>query len=419
MFNLRIPSVCDSLPTLCRFGSHYDVLRERGRENWLLYFAKQKLLDGKSKLLPAADEPGSLACLCVRFALEFDINPNERSRAIIHKQIERHMRLCIAATTGFDVYVTIAGSEPLLAEAAFELIRGSEVSSVRHLANHSDLNCVDRGRRGELVAALIIMQARDISLQPTRRWISVGDFLQALLPSDAFNTLRTSRPTFLHKNENQATFDDTFAGYAMWFNHVIKIEDSKLIAAENLWRFITRGAMIMCTHNQLGVDIVLPVCVRGGCLGPKNVTAILIQVKNSKRYGHKIDKTLFNAMDPFSIGLFPSPHPDNLPPKPIIRMVFALALDEECGVLFPSTPMLQQRDNFTAFDIWCAGLSSDTFRHIGDDLASYRRLLELSLQFHDTFKLKETKDAYLKSETRAKRGLLRRTMAALTNVSTT
>jgi len=174
----------------------------------------------------------------------------------------------------------------------------------------------------------------------------------------------------------------------------------------------------MCTHNQLGVDIVLPVCVRDSPLGPKTVTAILIQVKNSRRYGRKIDKTLFDAMDPFSIGLFPSPNPDNLPPKPIIRMVFAFALDEECGVLFPSTPTLQQRDKFTAFDVWCAGLSSDTFRHIGDDFASYRRLLELSLQFHDTFKLKEIKDAYLNSETRAKRGLLRRTMA-LTNISTT
>src|ERR1700730_16560429 len=97
MLNPRIPSVCNLLPTLCRFGSRYDVLRERGRQNELLLFAKQKLLDGKSKLLPA-DEPGSLACPCVRFALEFNINPNERSRTIIHKQIERHTRLCIAAT---------------------------------------------------------------------------------------------------------------------------------------------------------------------------------------------------------------------------------------------------------------------------------------------------------------------------------
>jgi hypothetical protein len=79
-------------------------------ENELLLFAKQNLLDGKSKLLPA-DEPGSLACLCVCFALDFDINPNECSHAIIHKQIG-HMQLCI---DGFEVFVTISGSEPLLA----------------------------------------------------------------------------------------------------------------------------------------------------------------------------------------------------------------------------------------------------------------------------------------------------------------
>jgi hypothetical protein len=176
------------------------LLREKGRENQVMIFAKQKLLNNKPNLLE--DKAGSLACLCVRFALEFGTNPNERTRATLHKQIERHMRLCIAATTGFEEFVTIAGSEPLLAEAAFELTRASKVNPVRHLANHSDLYCVDRGRRGELVAALIIMQARDMSLQPPRRWMPVCDFLKALLPPSAFHSLNDSLPTFWRENED-------------------------------------------------------------------------------------------------------------------------------------------------------------------------------------------------------------------------
>jgi hypothetical protein len=63
------------------------------------------------------------------------------------------MRLCLAATTGFKRLNTLTGSEPLLAEVAEELLFDSTAKPVRPLANHSDLHCVVRGPRGELVAA--------------------------------------------------------------------------------------------------------------------------------------------------------------------------------------------------------------------------------------------------------------------------
>jgi hypothetical protein len=380
-----------------------------GQENQIIRFAKQKLLNSNSESLE--DKAGSLACLCMRFALEFGTKPNARSRDIIRKQIERHMRLCIAATTGFEEFVTIAGSEPLLAEAAFELTHDSNVNPVHHLASHSDLYCVDRGRRGELVAALIIMQARDMALQAPSRLMTVCEFLKSLLPSSAFDTLLNSLPTFSRENENEP-FGTTFQNYAMWFNHVIKIEDSKMIAAEHLWFFITRGAMVMCTDNQRGVDIILPICVREEHLGPDTVTAVLIQVKNSVSFGYNIDDSLFDAMCPFKIGLFR--RSDNRPPRPIIRMVFALAKDEPSGVRFPATRERNHFDDFTAFDVWCAGLSSDTFNHVKGDEGSYKLLLQRSLQSHDTFDLGEMGDKYIEDETKERRGFLRRRLAALT-----
>jgi hypothetical protein len=150
-----------------------------GNEDELFEFAKQKLLDGKAKL--EGGSSGSLACLSVRFALEF--NADAVSRNVACKQVERHMRLCLAATTGFERLITVTGSEPLLAEAAWQLMGDSPTNPVRDLANHSDLHCVDRGRRGELVAALIIMQARDkavvVPLPVQReRWVSVSNFMR-------------------------------------------------------------------------------------------------------------------------------------------------------------------------------------------------------------------------------------------------
>jgi len=394
----------EQLPTqaLSRFGAYYD-----GRENddEFLEFVKSKLLDCRTSLIKG-DDPGSLACLSVRFALKF--KADVASRDVTRTQVERHMRLCLAATTGFERLITIAASEPILAEAAFQLMQGSSVNPVRLLANHSDLNCIDRGGRGELVAELIIMQARDAALSGNRRWTSVSEFIQALLPQPEYEALQSSLPTFWRKEEEKS-FADTFEHYSMWFNHVIRVDDSKVINPHFLWMFITRGAMISCTHNQEGVDIILPLCHKDRNLSPDTVTAILIQVKNAEKYKCEIVKTIFDGMDPLLVGLFDN----NSQRMPVIRIVFALA-SETPGVLFRPRRHRDSThfDNFTTFDIWCAGLSA--FKNIGNDLDAYQILLDRSLQPHDAFGLVEMKDEHLDKDTKKERGAIRRRMAPLT-----
>jgi hypothetical protein len=80
---------------------------------------------------------GSLACLSIRFGLEFDMD--ETARDVTLAQVERHMRLCIPATAGLEKSITIPGSEPLLAalhkfirrlEAAYELMKGTGTNAV-------------------------------------------------------------------------------------------------------------------------------------------------------------------------------------------------------------------------------------------------------------------------------------------------
>jgi hypothetical protein len=377
------------------------------KEDEILGLAKQKLLGGQTNL----DDLGVLACLATRFALEF--NEDRESQKLSCTQIERHMRLCLAATAGFEKLVTYSASEPLLAEAALHILRSSNKNPVRHLANHSNLYCIDRGRRGELVAALIIMQARDASLPQTsypRRWVSVAEFMRALLPQSAYDILRTSKPTFWRKGQN-IRFDKTFKDYCLWFNHVIKVEDSNVIRAEFLWKYVTRGAMIICKDNQYGVDIVLPVCQKRGNLSCHTVTAIYIQVKTAEAYKLKVNNTLFDAMDPRVLGLH------SIDPPPIIRIVFALG-SSQAGVRFPTLRKRSPRrasngDKFTAFDVWCAGLSTETFRQIGNDLDSYQDLLDRSLRPHDVFELKETNYQHLSDGTKIERGSLRRSMAPL------
>lgn len=257
--------------------------------------------------------------------------------------------------------------------------------------------------------SLIIMQARDASIPtvlPRMRWVTVTRFMEALLPESAYNVLFNSLPTFRREGED-LPFGQTFENYRLWFNHIIKVDNSKVIKAEFLWKYITRGAMIVCKNNQYGVDIILPVCLMQGHLSRTSISAIYIQVKNTEGFTLKVNNTLFHAMNPFQLGLFSND------PRPIIRLVFALG-SPDVGVQFPSREHVPHHpDRFTSFDVWCAGLSTDTFRQIGNDINSYRVLLDRSLQPHDIFNLKEANYEYLGDDTKAARGNLRRSMAPL------
>jgi hypothetical protein len=393
-----------------RFGSHYDatMANKEDREYYsgkLMHLAKTKLLGGPIKL-DDVKGLGSLACLSVRFALDFDL-ADKSGRDVALTLVERHMRLCVAASTQFEKVITIAGSEPYLAEAARELM--SDVGAVRLLAENSSLDHIDLGRRGELVAALLVMRARDASaVAAGSRVVSVTDFMTALLPVPAYEMLKSAKPQYWQSGEDKP-FSEAFEGYTTWFNHVIKVQDTDMIKTEHLWKFITRGAMVMCMDSQLGIDFVIPVCARDDKLSRRSVTAILIQVKSDESFKCQVDKHLLGCMDPTRIGFFSE---DNRP-LPVIRMVFALGSDK-AGVVFPTVEEGERDvDAFTAYDIWCAGLSPDTFRDIGTDLEWYKTLFQRSLQSHDVFEVKDAKEKYRNEETELARGRQRRKMAPL------
>jgi hypothetical protein len=62
-------------------------------------------------------------------------------------------------------------------------------------------------------------------------------------------------------------------------------------------------------------------------------------------------------MDPCRLGIL-SDHP-----QPIIRMVFARASSKD-GISLPAQRLRETciSDPFTSYDIWCAGLSTETFQ---------------------------------------------------------
>jgi hypothetical protein len=404
-------SFSGSLTAASSFGSHYDALQTDKSEG-LMRLAQMKLLhcDGpisKSKLNSA----GILACLSVRFALEFDLScPSTRS--VQATQVERHLRICLAASPGLDCLLTVAGSEPFLAKAAEEILDLSGKSAAELLAHHKELNCIDRGQRGELVALLLIMQARDMATKQDNEtsgghgWVYVGDFMKALFPQGKHQALFTVLPARYRANED-VSIANTFKDSKIWFNHIIKIEDGDMLHVSELWKFVSRGAMILCPPGQYGIDIVIPVCFKGTTLERNNMTAILIQVKNATRHRGRISGNLFNYMDPFDVGLFSSD--DDSGPLPVIRLVFALASDVNRIAMAPHPTRRHHVDKFTAFDIWLAGTSSETFGCIGADQNSYLHLLERSFEVNQAYEMADIEAGHAVS----KRGDARRRVRAL------
>ena len=112
----------------------------------IVEFAEKKLLYRKTAGTPLYDAE-KLACLTVRLGLDFRATSwTERERE--REQVERHMRLCLAATPGFHNMVTISPSEPLLAEAAHRAMANQTVDMAQALLEHIDSSYLKAGDRG-------------------------------------------------------------------------------------------------------------------------------------------------------------------------------------------------------------------------------------------------------------------------------
>jgi hypothetical protein len=197
-------------------------------------------------------------------------------------------------------------------------------------------------RRGEVVAALLILLARDKAIQDRKapqsdstqlpamslddfkhdgdsRIVTVLEFVDALVPTGSRPFVRGCKPSHYSKGHSSSTvLEKAFGDSFIYFNHFIKVYDFKMINRKYLWRLICHGAAIVCASNQMGIDILVPV-LTGTILQPEFVSAILFQVKNNARYTNNVSPTsaiLFTMMDPFKVGLFSKRDMENPLPPP-------------------------------------------------------------------------------------------------------
>ena len=355
--------------------------------------------------------------MAVRLALEFSaVSTASRNREL--EQVEKYMRVCMRIDKDFEKVVTTSPSEPILAEASRLVMLDNPAFNVpRALLKQLEKPGLDKGDRGELVAELLLILASDaaydskknswtsdassktssklkLEKEPTvPRAVTLESFLKNLLKEEWQKSVFASKPTHWRtKVDQQRTFKTTFRDSKVYFNHFVKIDDARVINREFLWRLVARGAAVLCANGQGGVDIVIPFVYRGGMLSRQNISAIFIQVKNNANFGPKPNVLLFDLMNPFLLRFYDVDEKDQLP---VIRMVFALASRKASLTVMapmPERPMRQAKTKdrksprYTAYDIWCARASSDTFGVIstGDD-NTFESLLKLCKVFPDAY----------------------------------
>ena len=210
---------------LGRLGSLYDISQEGDTtQRKIVDFAIQKLLGGFDSLdvnaVGASTTPldRTLACLSIRLPLEFDFSHPE-AHDLVRKQIEHHMQLCtlqIKGThgSGFSLPRVPSRYSPRQPPRPWPRARKARYNNYR-------VTCINHGERGELVAALLIMQARDALVgESGTRWVYVHDFMENLLGDSA--STDSALPSFSLSGEGQRSLADTFGNARMWFNHVLK-----------------------------------------------------------------------------------------------------------------------------------------------------------------------------------------------------
>ena len=339
-----------------------------------------------------------MACMSVRIPLEFNTR-TLRSQEMEQTLVEKHMRVCLSVDPGFETAVTVAPSEPILAEASYLLMRSPEFDLPRSLLAELERPGLDKGNRGELIVMILCLQARDAAATRLQsRIIPVNDFIRELFAPEAHNEVLHSKPIRVRTSQEADTnLGDTFRNSRIYFNHFVKFRHRKVINRTYLWGLIARGAAGICADFQYGVDVVIPFLYWDNVLRRENVSALFVQSKNDETFQCKPHHDLFDMMNPYHCGFFDVNESSLVP---IIRMVFALASSTSCVTAIKHAERIQppregafkakfQADKYTAFDIWCGKASQETFRPIKDD-GVFQKLLLRSRVFPDVYEHKKS-----------------------------
>jgi hypothetical protein len=281
----------------------------------VLALAKRKLILTNSA--SNAQPIGKLAAIDVILNINYEAN-RIASRNIQEAMVARHARLIYAIPLHREYTRTGYSSEPLLAEAAHQLVYEWEKKEpsclIDTLNMNNDNGVLNKGHAGEMVARLILSSAyRRAVVEESASGgkspnfsagCSLITFIKQLFSDPHAEMILECTPDNVQDGEK---FKDAFRDTTLRFTHFITMssrsnEGDHCPWTSILWAAFVRGAAIIGGSTQDTTDFMIPVLDgKNDKIGDSTITAILILIKNKIQAG-PINKYLIDAK---ALRLFP------------------------------------------------------------------------------------------------------------------
>jgi hypothetical protein len=327
-----------------------------------------------------------LACLSQRFPIEFN-STNYTTQATERKQVEGHLRVCLKIDGAFQTMTTASSSEPILSEAAYVVMQRQSFHAPNALKSVMEGFSISKGDCGEFLVLLLLVLARDATVgvpdnfgRPItgRRWFGLLDFLYGQLFRQQARASKTVDKTSVKALKK---LEEDFPKAWLHFNHYVKVHEHEAIDIVSLLLLQGRGAAVLCANNQAGLDAVNVFLMNDTQLIRDNVGLILMQIKNNSKYTTTVKAKLFDAMDPYDLGILD----DSDDAVPLIKIVFALAAKTPCLKVVRLPPTSEY--DAIVYEIWCAGISPDVLNPIKPQQAgTWDSLLQASYGWKELYK---------------------------------
>ena len=265
--------------------------------SYVLALAKRKLILTSSVL--ETQSIGKLAAVDVIITLNYE--PNRIANHNIQEElVAHHARIVYAIPSHREYMRTGYSSEPLLAEAAHQLVYEWETKEPSFLIDtlnmNNDSSVLSKGHSGEMVARLIlssayhraVVQESDGESPNFSAGCSVITFIKQFFSDQHADIVLESIPDNVSDGEK---FKDAFQDSILRFTHFITMSSRSNNGDHCPWTSIAwaafvRGAAIIYQSTQDTADFMIPLLDgKDSKIGESTISAIIVQIKNRIQVG--------------------------------------------------------------------------------------------------------------------------------------
>lgn len=201
--------------------------------------------------------------------------------------MEKHLRVVYSIPQHREYMRSGYSSEPLLAEAAAQILYEAKVDIPAAVAGFVTNGLVSKGESGELAMRTLLQSAYDRAIRKeyppndqAGAWNApIGEYSRGVKLTTFLLELFAVDVLGVKGDSTNVSLDAAFHNSYVRFTH-FGVFDIGAIKSGTACAAFARGMAMQVSHNQPMIDCVIPVLMQDTQLHENNISAILIQCKN-------------------------------------------------------------------------------------------------------------------------------------------